>query len=206
MDFQMLADSLGAMTAVISVEKLEDGKCGKVCIVTGNDAYISSIEQPYNGMEMLTSKFIPNSEYTNYLTRDLNFEDACYSAAVLKKCRHAYAHPDRINAWFNMTFLPLNYEEGNICYCTYTMEVNLKPEKDNMTGVSGETAAAVLESCILIRSNKDFKAAMGEVIKGIAALCKSEHCCILLMNKEERSCTMLCENIAEGSPLLPMET
>ena len=206
MDFQKLADSIGAFTAVISIEKLDNGKYGKIRIVTGNKAYISSIEQPYNGMEMLTRKFIPNSEYTDYLTRDLNFEDACYSAAILKECRHSYVHPDRIDAWFNMSFIPVNYEEGNICYCLYVMEVNIVPDRKKLSGVSGDIASSVLEACILLRSATDFKAAMNETIKAIADICGSEHCCILLMDTEKRSCSVLCENIAEGSALLPMET
>ena len=37
-DFQKVADSFAAMTAVISVEKREDGSCGDIRIVTGNEA------------------------------------------------------------------------------------------------------------------------------------------------------------------------
>ena len=84
MDFQSFVDGMGAMTCVVSVENLGDGKRGKFRIVTGNKAYIDSIENPAPGAELLVQKFIPNSEYTNYLTRDLNFEDYCYKAAVEK--------------------------------------------------------------------------------------------------------------------------
>ena len=125
MDFQKIVDSMSAMTCVVSVEKLENGRHGKFRIVTGNKAYISSIEHPAPGSEMLTDKFIPNAEYTTYLTRDLNFEDFCYRAAVQKKCLHSYAHPDRLPLWFNMSFLPLDCDEGNLCYCLYMMETDI---------------------------------------------------------------------------------
>ena len=84
MDFQAIVDGMKAMTCVMSVEKLEGDRYGKVKVVTGNRAYIDSIENPAPGAEMLTDKFVPDSEYTNYLTRDLNFEDYCYRSAVGK--------------------------------------------------------------------------------------------------------------------------
>ena len=127
MDFQNYVNGFGAMTCVVSVEKLSGGGYGKIRIVTGNQAYLDSIENPAPGTELLTTKFVPNSEYTDYLTRDLNFEDYCYRAAVEKKCLHSYAHPERIDVWFNMTFLPVAHEDGNLCYCTYTMEINFEP-------------------------------------------------------------------------------
>ena len=75
MDFQKIADSMTAMTCIVSVEVLPDGKRGKFRIVAGNRAYIDSIEKPAPGTEMLTNKFVPNQEYTKYLTRDMNFEE-----------------------------------------------------------------------------------------------------------------------------------
>ena len=140
MDFQAVVDAIGAMTCVVSVEKLENGGRGKIRIVTGNEAYIRSIERPAPGTEMLTTKFVPNSEYTRYMTRDLNFEDFCYRAAVEKKCLHSYVHPERIDAWFNMTFLPLVPDDGNLCYCTYTMEIGFEPSSERMSNVSGDLA------------------------------------------------------------------
>lgn len=35
MDFQALVDGIGAMTCVVSVEDLGNGRYGKICIVTG---------------------------------------------------------------------------------------------------------------------------------------------------------------------------
>ena len=63
MDFKSFCDGFGAMTCVVSVENLGDGRYGKVRIVDGNKAYISSIEQPAPGVEMLVRKFVPNSEF-----------------------------------------------------------------------------------------------------------------------------------------------
>ena len=205
MDFQYLVDSIPAAACVVSVEKLDEGNYGKLRIVTGNRTYLDSIEHPAENMALLTQTFVPNSEYTDYMTRDLNFEDACYNAAVLKKCNHAYANPERFAVWFNMTFLPLYPDDGNICYCMYIMEVNFKPDAKRMSTISADIATAVLETCIKLRSTEDFRETMRSICRDIRDLCDSEHCCILLMDTEKRKCSVLCEAFSKDSKLLPME-
>ena len=208
MDFQSYVDGFGTMTCVVSVENLGNGRYGDIRIVAGNKMYIDSIENPAPGAELLVQKFVPNSLYTDYLTRDLNFEEYCYKAAVGKKCLHSYARPERMpGIWFNMTFLPVGYEEGKLCYCTYTMEINFEADSENLkSSVSADVAGMVIGTCIKLRSAKDFKVSIGEVIADIREMCKAEHCCILLMDHYERKCSVLCEAFREGSKLLPMET
>ncbi|MBQ7583234.1 MAG: EAL domain-containing protein [Lachnospiraceae bacterium] len=206
MDFQTVVDSMSAMSCVVSVETLPDGKYGKFRIVTGNRAYIDSIEHPAPGARMLKDKFVPDSEYTDYLTRDLNFEDYCYRSAVGKKCLHSYAHPDRMNAWLNMMFIPLGEDQGNLSYCLYMMEISQSADYKNMSDISSETAYAALDTCIRLRGTNDFKATMKDVVAGVRDLCDAEHCCILILDEYERSCSVLGEAFAEGTPLLPMET
>ncbi len=205
MDFQTVCDSMAAMTCVVSVEDLGEGRYGKVCIEAGNKAYIDSIENPGPGMVMLSNKFVPGAEYTNYLSRDLNFEDFCYRAAVQGKCLHSYAHPDRMPVWFNMTFLPISVREGNKCYCTYTMEINLEASTERMSNISGELASAVLETGLKLRGSADFKKTMNDIIKDIRELCGAEHCCIMLMDKADRSCSVLCEALSDDTKLVSME-
>lgn len=205
MNFQSFVDSIPTAACVISVEKLENDNYGKIRIVTGNRPYIDGIERPDENLSMLTKKFVPDSEYTNYLTRDMNFEDACYNAAIKKKCLHSYAQPARFDVWFNMTFLPLFPDNGNICYCMYIMEINFKPDAKRMSTISADIASAVLEACIKLRSPEDFKETMQSICKDIRELCDSEHCCILLMDTEKRSCSVLCEAFSEDTKLLPMD-
>ena len=205
MDFQALADRMPAMTCVISVEKHPKSGKGIFRLVAGNKAYIDSIEHPAPGMAMLSDKFVPGSEYTDYLTRDLNFEDACYNAAINNKCIHSYAKPDRLPFWFNMIFLPVEYEDDDYCYCLYIMEVHVEADPEQMSNQSAENAQSVLDTCIRLKGTNDFKAAMRDVILGIGELCAAQHCCILVMNELERSCYVLCEYLDETSGLLPME-
>jgi len=204
MDFQQVVDHMGAMTCVVSVQRRPGGGYGDIRIVTGNRAYIDSIEHPMGDVQMLTTRFTPNSLYTDYLTRDLNFEEYCYRAAVEKKCLHSYAHPDRFDVWFNMTFLPLVPDEGDLCFCTYTMEINRVADSSRMSNVSSEMASAVLETAIKLRGATDFEAAMADVIKDIREICLAKQCCILLVDPLTRTCSVLCEDIAQNSTKKPM--
>jgi len=204
MNFQSFVDSVPTAACIVSVEKLENDNYGKLRIVTGNRPYLDTIEKPAENMKMLTQEFVPNSEYTNYLTRDLNFEDSCYNAAVKKKCLHAYAHPARYDVWFNMTFLPLFPDDGNICYCMYIMEINFKPDAKRMSTISADIASSVLETCIKLRSAGDFKETMFSICHDIRDICDSEHCCILMMDNEKRECSVLCEALSNDTNLVSM--
>ena len=205
MDLQNLVDNIGAATCVVSVEKIGDSNYGKIRLVAGNSAYIDTIERP-TGMQMLTQKFVPNTEYTNYIPRDLNFEDSCYRAAVLKKCLHSYVQPARFEVWFNMSFIPLYNHDGDTYYCLYIVEINFTPNAKRLSNISEGIASAVLETCIKLRSEQDFKETMKEVCNDIRDICGSEHCCILLMDTAKRKCSVLCEAFSEDTMLLPMET
>ena len=205
MEFQTIVDSMPTAACVVSVEKLDNGSYGKIRIVTGNQAYIDTIERPV-GMSMLVDKFVPDSEYTLYMPRDLNFEGACYEAAVQRKCVHSYAHPARFkDVWFNMAFIPMISDRDDICYCIYMVEVNQKPDAKRMSMISADIAAYVLETCIKLQNHDDFIESMKEVCSDIRELCESEHCCILLMDTEKRKCSVLCEAFEENTNLLSME-
>ncbi|MBE5870804.1 MAG: sensor domain-containing diguanylate cyclase [Lachnospiraceae bacterium] len=205
MDLQKYVDGFGAMTCIVSVEKPQDGRRGKFRIVAGNKAYVESIENPAPGAELLTRKFIPNQEYTKYLTRDLNFEDYCYRAAVEKKCLTSYASPDRMQGiWFNMIFLPVAYEEENLCYCTYTMEINFEANLERLSTLRADVTANVIKICLELKSSKEFHELMNDVIKDIRDMFHAEHCCILLMDSYERKCSVLCEALSENTVLTTM--
>ena len=85
MDLQKFVDQIEPMTCIMSVEEKEDGSCGEIRIVTGNKAYIDSIENPSPDVPMLkATHFEPNCLYERYIPKDLNFEMFCYNCAVRK--------------------------------------------------------------------------------------------------------------------------
>lgn len=196
-DFQNLVDAQEAATSLMSVEVKEDGSCGDIRIVAGNKGYVDSIEHPAGDYQMLANKFVPNSIYTDYVPRDLNFEDFCFRSAVHKKCLHSYVKPSQMPVWFNMTFMPIGPSNGNIHYCTYSMEVNFEANTERMSNISADLASAVLETCIMLRGTTDFHATMQEIIVDVRELCKAEHCCILLMDTYGKTCEKLCEAFSD---------
>ena len=199
MDFQAIVDSFSSMTCLISVEKKKNGSYGTIRIVAGNKPYIDSIENNADGPKMLTNKFIPNSEYQIYFPKDLNFEDFCYRSAVLKQPLHSYVHPERYDFWFNLFFMPLESDDENIGYCTYTQELSHEANVNKMSQTSYETASDVLKTCIKLRGTSDFKKTMQEVIKDIREICKAQFCCIMLIDFISSKCSILGESM-DGDP------
>ena len=197
MDFQKFVDGFQPMTCVVSIEKLPNGKYGEIRIVAGNKAYIDSIENMPDMPALLSKKFIPNSLYQNYFPQDLNFEFFIYNSAILKKPQHSYVHPERFDFWFNLFSMPLDADDGNLCYCTYTQELTHEVESEKLSNVSHDTAAEVLSTCIKLRGTSDFKTTMYEVIKDIRNICGASYCAILTMNEMSRSCSLLCEDISD---------
>ncbi len=197
MDFQKFVDGFQTMTCIMSVEKLPDGKYGDIRIVTGNKAYIDSIENMPDVPQAFSNKFIPNSLYQNYFPKDPNFEFFIYNSAVLKKPMHSYVHPDRFDFWFNLFSLPLDADDGNLCYCTYTQELTHEADSSQMSNVSHDTASEVLSTCIKLRGTTDFQTTMQEVIKDIRLICGAEYCGILNMDGLSNTCSVLCEDISD---------
>ena len=197
MDFQKFVDRFTTSTCIISVEKLPDGGYGKIRIVTGNKLYVDSIEKDGDGPRLLSNKFVPNSDYQVYFTKDLNFEDFCYRSAVLKQPLHSYVHPDRYDYWFNIFSIPLEYEDEKFAYCTYTQEVTHKPNTKKMLTLSYETSSDVLSACLKLKGTDDFDTAIKDVIKELREICDAKYCCIMLMNSMDRSCRLLGESFAD---------
>jgi diguanylate cyclase (GGDEF)-like protein len=196
MDFQEFVDGFLPMTCVISVEKLPDGKWGEIRLVAGNKAYVDSIEKNPDAPKMLQNKFIPNSLYQEYIPKDTNFEYFCYASAVLKQPQHCYVHPDRYDFWFNLFSLPLDADDGNLCYCTYTQELTHEVETSKMSNISHDTATEVLNTCIKLRGTADFKTTMNEVIKDIRNICDAAYCAILTIDELSNKCGILCEDVS----------
>ena len=202
MDLQEYVNQFDSMTCVMSVEKLPDGSIGKIRIEVGNPAYVSTFEQQSDSLAKMNGGkgFIPGLEYTAYLPRDLNFEHFICASAVDKKPMHAYIHPDRFPVWFNIFSLPLNIDDPHKCYCTYTQELSTEANTETMANLSAETASRVLQTCIKLRSSKNFLKTMDEIIHDIRTACEASYCCVMLTDFKEKTCRLLSEDIAVGVP------
>ena len=209
MDWRRIADHFDPMTCVLSVEKKPDGKCGTVRIVTGNQKYIDSIALASGAVGLDSTEkveFVPGSEYTRYIPKDLNFEEVCFRAAILKQPVHNCVHAPRYDFDIMAYFMPMESKEENIGYCTYSQVLLPKSDNNLMSlNISQETAMEVIGTCIKLREDKPFREIMQEVIENILTICGAEYCCVLLMDSGQRKCTVLGQAKAPESSLSRME-
>ena len=209
MDWRAFADRFGAMTCVLSVEKKPDGTCGTVRIVTGNQKYLDSLELAGGSVDVGNEKkveFVPDSEYTRYIPKDLNFEDVCFRAAVQKQPLHNCVHMPRYPFDIMAYLMPLESGDDRIGYCTYTQMLIPKSDRNlRSLNISQETAMEVIGTCIKLREDKPFREIMQEVLEDIRGSCDAEFCCILLLDESRRKCSVLGQARAPGSDLPWME-
>ena len=151
-NFKQLCNSFLQTTCVVSVERKDNGY-GEIRIVDGNEPYINSFKN-VNGYSK--HEFIPNSLYTDYLVKNLNFEEYCYRSAVKKELLHSYAYPEYFKAWMHMLFIPLDMEDGNLSYCLYIMEINEIFNPDLLANPSGDIYSKVLNTTLQLSNTGDF--------------------------------------------------
>lgn len=199
MDFKSLVDSFSQVAAVLSVELKGEGDYGDICLVEANDLYIESVRA--RGCE-----FQSGALYTSVIDRDLTFENLCYEAIAKNQPRHLYIEVEMqmFHAWLSNFVLPLHTDQEGIAYCLFTYEMMPQVDAGMLANTSAMMAAHVLQTCIRLRETNDFEEAMKGVMADIRELCDASHCCILCVDDEKQSCSVLCESIREGSGIIPM--
>ena len=209
-ELQCFVDTFKPYTCIMAVDKMPGGRYGEIRIVTGNKAYLDSVNDPINADSPARKdgRFIPDLPYEHYIPKNLNFEEFCYRCAVLGEPLHSYVFLEYFGLWFDIYMLPLESDDEKTCYCTYTMEHTKEADVSKMTDISYKTASEVLTACIKLRSSNDFKKAIHSVVDDIQEICGAAHCCILLTDNTHRKCTVLAESFAEetASQYQPMET
>ena len=148
------------------------------------------------------AEFVPNSEYTRYIPKDLNFEDVCYRSAVLhepmQNCVRASRYPFDIVAYL----LPMESDDTRLGYCTFT-QVLVPKSDDNLMrlNISQETAMEVINTCIKLREDKPFPEIMQAVVEETRSICQAYYCSVLLLDETRRKCTVLGEAYAPGAAM-----
>jgi diguanylate cyclase (GGDEF)-like protein len=155
-------------------------------------------------MAALNHPFEPGCPYEACFPKNPNFEDHCFRCVRDGKPLHAYVDLYMMGLWLNMFLLPLDSDQENVGYCLYCYDVAPKADSSAMADISADIAADVLKACIKLRGSDDVKKAFHEVAEDICSICGSGHCCILLTDKEKRSCSVFSDVLREGTNLLPM--
>ncbi|MBR4474681.1 MAG: sensor domain-containing diguanylate cyclase [Oscillospiraceae bacterium] len=205
MDWKNFAEHFNTMTCILSVEKRENGGCGTVRIVTGNKKYLDSLALAAGGVEMDSDKkaeFVPNSEYTRYIPKDLNFEDVCFRCAIEKQPIHNVVRASRYPFDIIAFMMPLESNDENLGFCTYTQLLRPKSDENMMSqDISPETATEVINTCIRLREDKPFPEVMQAVIEDIRQICGAEYCSVLTVDESLRQCSSLGQSIVPDSRL-----
>lgn len=200
MDLQKIVDSFHTMTSIISVEKRNDDRIGTIRIEAGNELYIKSMEKvDDNGNVIFKQKFVPGSSYERYMKKELNFENFCYECAIKKKPLHAYIHPEHYNFSINMYMMPLNIDDPEKAYCTYSQELSFEENIDAMSNISAKTSSNVLQTCIKLRGAKNLQKTMDEVIEDIRNICDANYCCVLLTDITENTWSVFSDSVKPDS-------
>ena len=188
MNFKDFCNGLFQSACVISVTK--HGEQKEFRIVDGNDLYTNSFK---TGM-YAKSELVPNSLYTDYLEKNLNFEEYSYRSAVNKELLHSYAYLENFKAWMHMLFIPLSYETDELSYCIYMMEINQTLNPDLLANHGSDIYSRVLNTTLQLSNTIDFKNSLKNVTKEIRKICDASFSCILLINEEQKQLTVLAED------------
>ena len=189
MNFKQICEGIHHTACVVSVQKLDKG-FGEIRIVDGNQSYLDSFKME----NYVKHEFIPNSIYTDYLVKNLNFEDYCYRSAVKKELLHSYAYPEYFKSWMHMLFIPLAYETKELSYCLYIMEINNEFNPELLASPRGDIYSKVLNTTLELSNSGDFLTSVKNVTKEIRKICNALFCCILLVDEVKDSLTVLAED------------
>ena len=206
MDFQKFVESFFSPTCIVTVEKRPNGGYGAIRIAAGNRKYLEMIDMRLKSdnfyvSENAGSSFVPNSLYTEYFPQNRSFEDVCYRSAVEKAEIHTYAHLSNVDIWLDIYAMPLDYTDGNTCYCTYTATPQNNADSILNTVHTAQTSNDVLKTCIKLHRADDLRDAMESVIAEIRQICKAEGCTVLLLNDDEANYSILATNFEPNSTL-----
>ena len=198
MNYDEILSKYRAKTCILSIERLPDGRYGNIRVVAGNQAHSDDI------LHITGHPFVPGCPYEMCFPQNDNFEDYCVMCAIEGKPMHSYVSLYQMGLWLSMFLIPLESNEEGKGYAIYTYDVSPRADETQMTDISEDVSRKVLQTCIKLRSARDFESTMQEVIDDIREICESDHCCVLLLDKDEHKCNALCESLREGSGRLPI--
>ena len=207
MDFQQFSDTFFSPTCIVSVEKKTDGGYGDIRIVAVNKKYHEMIQMRIENSDFYIAEdagpaFIPNSLYDRYFPKNRSFEEACFRAAIQKNPVHTYVYLNNVDIWLDIYAMPIDYEDGDIYYCTYTATINQNADILLDTLYTAQTSNDVLKTCIKLHRSNNLKEAMEGVISEIRQICNAEGCTVLLLNDSEETFSILATDFKAESNII----
>ena len=119
----------------------------------------------------------------------------------MKEEIQTYVHLSVLDLWFDVHVLPLDIENGNIFYCTYTSTLIKRAESVLSRNSNIQASGDVLAACIKLHKADNLRDAMESVISEIRQICKAEGCTVLRINEAEEKYSIVATDFAPGSKL-----
>ena len=183
MDFTQTIESFDGIACVLSYKKDDDNELS-ITIAAANENYLASVGKTRD-------EFIPFSPYTEFISRDPNFESMVSRCCENRSVAHQYVNAGLYKAWIDIYMIPLQDDENGNRYCLFTYEMTKKADSDKLVDISSQTASLVLKTCIKLRETDDFNAAIKSIVNDIRIQCGAKAACILLADFEEETIDIL---------------
>ncbi|WP_029231026.1 GGDEF domain-containing protein [Butyrivibrio sp. VCB2006] len=195
-------------SAILSVEKLPDGKCGEVQFRVINEAFKKSYYDmfantehdahiEYDGFE----KEIENQLYTMHLPKEPNFEDVCFRAAWNKEYINTYVDTTRMYGFWTQDILNPIVEECDdpgCSFCQFSYTLNKELDTGKFAAVSPDIASFVIKSCLELRGEKKFQESMEIVTKEIREYTDSYAASTITIDDDFKSFEVVSASVADN--------
>ncbi len=186
MDLQFIVENIEAMASIFSFDVLPDGSFSEIRIM--------AVNKPFSGLFALNPnapEFTPGMPY-RYFFQDVNFEAFCYKCGSTREALYSYVNAH--GAWLSGLYIPIMSDKEGTCYCCYIIKFTPELRSEEMTQRSAEVSNAVLNISIKLHQKQDFIKSMSETVSDIKKVCNSEKCSIVLVDKNDQSCSFINEN------------
>ena len=195
MQIQELVEHIGGMASVYAFDIMPDGSYSEIRLM--------GVNKPFSGLFALNPnapKFTPGMPY-RYFFHDVNFESFCYKCASTGEPLYSYVNAH--GSWLSGIYFPvLDVEDDTASkdkdvrtvYCCYILKYTKEPDTGEMSKRSTEVSTAVLNISINLHKAQDFYKSMADTAREIRKICASDICSIVLVDKNDKSCTFINED------------
>lgn len=161
-------------SAIMSVEKKDDGTCGDIRMYATNSKF------------SMTGEDVEGLTYDAKLPRDPKFEEILFEAAWENKHYHAYIDTTRLYGyWTEDIVIPIdNQGDPKVGYCQFIYNLSKEMDAGKYSIISPDIASFVIRTCINLRKDDDFYATMNTVVKDIRDFTDCFAASILTVSKD----------------------
>lgn len=185
MEYQSFVDTFAIPCAVLKVEKLSEGICGRI--------WIHRTNQPYK--ESMGPSVYDDMPYEELVPKDVKFENYCFQSAHFGRRMHAYVETVAFDGWIDQQMLPLQKESETVGYCLFLFEKTKQAEDDRMAEASIESAASIIKCCVALTHSEQFEENLKAVTKDIREIAGADSCRILTIDDEKKEVAVVAESL-----------